>query len=204
MKVVIVLSGGVDSAVVLAEMLSRGMKCAALTVDYGQRHRREVESARAIARHYEIEHQICALSGFGSGALTDPTVDVPFGHFEDPVMKKTVIPGRNALLLALAGGYAASLGAEVVAYGAHAGDRAIYPDCRAVFVEAMREVLKCMHYDPIDLAVPFLHWTKGQIIRRGVELSVPFEFTWTCYLGGKEPCGKCGSCVERAEAFGAL
>jgi 7-cyano-7-deazaguanine synthase len=124
-------------------------------------------------------------------------------------MKATVVPNRNMLLLATATAHAISIGADCVAYGAHAGDHAIYPDCRKPFVDALSKAMMLCHYFPIDLYAPFLEMDKGDIACLGVEIGVPYEMTWTCYQGGNDDdwdadqlhCGKCGACQERLEAF---
>ena len=128
----------------------------------------------------------------------EPTPD---GHYTDESMKATVVPNRNMLFLAVAASWAIAQGAAAVAYAAHAGDHAIYPDCRPEFVRAMSAALGLADWRQLELATPFINWDKGQIVRRGAELGVPFEKTWSCYRGGTAHCGTCGTCVERREAF---
>lgn len=215
-KMVVVLSGGMDSAVLLYDCLKAGHEVAALSVHYGQRHSTELISAQwlvnAVARHPRYAKQLLAyhvvdLHGLRSvmkgSSQTDAGVAVPHGRYDDDVMKKTVVPNRNMLLLSVAGALAVSVGAEAIAYGAHAGDHAIYPDCRPAFVAAMDTALGLCDYVPLRMHVPFLDMSKGDIAKLGLALGVPFELTWTCYEGDREhgPCGKCGACVERAEAF---
>lgn len=202
---VLILSGGVDSTVLLANLLAEGRRVRALTIDYGQRHRREIESARAVAAHHAIEHRVAdlrAVAGLmGGNALTDPSVKVPEGHYEAESMKATVVPNRNMLFLALAGSWAVATKSDSVVYGAHGGDHAIYPDCRPEFADAMDRALGLCDWHPVRLERPFVDWDKSAIVRRGAELGVPFALTWSCYVGGEVHCGRCGTCVERREAF---
>jgi len=204
-KVVVVLSGGMDSATLLAKMVDDGHEVAALVVDYGQRHVREVSSAIMLCQHFGVEVTIVDLSSLKDvmrgSSQTDNDIAVPLGHYEEESMKATVVPNRNMLLLATATAHAISLGYDSVAYGAHAGDHAIYPDCREAFVSAMATVMLVCDYEPITLMVPFIDVDKGDIADLGVKLGVPFELTWTCYQGGDVHCGLCGACQERLEAF---
>lgn len=116
-------------------------------------------------------------------------------------MKKTVVPNRNMILLAVAIAKAVSVGARFVAYGAHAGDHAIYPDCRPEFVEAMKTAAGLADWTKVEILAPFIKSTKADIAKTGARLGVPFEMTWSCYKGGEIHCGKCGTCTERREAF---
>lgn len=116
-------------------------------------------------------------------------------------MKLTVVPNRNMILLALAGAWAVSTKSEAIAYAAHAGDHAIYPDCRPEFAEAMQGALLLCDWHPVRIARPFLAMSKADLVKLGAELGVPFALTWSCYKGGDKHCGKCGTCVERREAF---
>jgi 7-cyano-7-deazaguanine synthase len=202
---VLILSGGIDSTVLLAHLLARGSQVRALTLDYGQRHRREIESAQAVAAHYGVEHRIAdlrAVAGLmGDNALTDRSVEVPEGHYQAESMKATVVPNRNMLFLSLAGSWAVATRSDSVVYGAHGGDHAIYPDCRPEFAEAMDRALALCDWHTVRLERPFVDWDKAAIVRRGVELGAPLALTWSCYVGGSKPCGRCGTCVERREAF---
>jgi 7-cyano-7-deazaguanine synthase len=202
---VLILSGGIDSTVLLAHLLAEGREVFALSVDYGQRHRRELEAAKAICAHYGVKHQIADLRAlaplFGANALTDSHVDVPEGHYEEASMKSTVVPNRNMLLISVAASWAMSLKASSVAYGAHGGDHAIYPDCRPVFAEALDKAIRLADWHEVALERPFVGLDKAAIVRRGAELGAPLHLTWSCYVGGARHCGKCGTCVERKEAF---
>ncbi|MFM9146691.1 MAG: 7-cyano-7-deazaguanine synthase, partial [Verrucomicrobiota bacterium] len=128
-------------------------------------------------------------------------VKVPEGHYEEESMKATVVPNRNMLLISVATAWAVSLRAESVAYGAHGGDHAIYPDCRPEFAEALDRAVRLADWHEVRLERPFVKMDKAAIVRRGAELDVPFSLTWSCYVGGERHCGKCGTCVERKEAF---
>lgn len=206
MRALVLLSGGMDSAVLLYQLVRDcgAENVAAISLNYGQRHARELEAARTLAGLCGVPHDTYDLSSlrplFAKGSQTGDA-DVPEGHYAEENMKLTVVPNRNMVLLSLACAAAITRDFDTVAYAAHAGDHAIYPDCRPVFIDAMREAFALCDWKHVDLHAPFSHIDKGAIARAGVALGVPFEHTWTCYKGGDAPCGKCGSCVERAEAF---
>jgi 7-cyano-7-deazaguanine synthase len=203
---VVLLSGGLDSSV-LAYALSRaGLTVKALTVLYGQRHAKEHLAAAAISRALGIEHVTLDLSSIrpimsGKSALLNPDVDVPEGHYADQSMQVTVVPNRNMLLLSLGAAWSVAAALDGVAYAAHRGDHAIYPDCRPEFAEAMNAAITLCDYRPQRLLRPFVNMTKSDIASLGAVLRVPFELTWSCYVGAEVHCGKCGTCVERIEAF---
>ena len=204
---VVLLSGGMDSAVLLYHLLSQDYDVRALTVHYGQRHAREIASAREIAAGVGVPHDVCNLETLrellSGSSQTDDTIAVPQGHYTDLVMKQTVVPNRNMLLLAVAAATAISHGMNTVAYAAHAGDHCIYPDCRPEFVAALRGALALCHYDGgVQLIAPFAQsHTKSDLVTLGTQLNVPFVATWTCYEGRTYHCGRCGTCVERLLAF---
>lgn len=215
--VVLCFSGGLDSTILLYDLLAGGHKVFALSIDYGSRHGvRELEAASAIAadakqryvvnfRHETID--LASLRGIlGASSLMDPNAKIPHGHYTDVSQRSTVVPNRNMILLAIAVGWAQSLRAELVAYAAHYGDRAIYPDCRDDFVAKMRSAVYASTENAVRISAPFLNMMKHDIVklthrlaRAGV--SVPLAKTWSCYEGGLRHCGKCGTCVERREAF---
>lgn len=206
MKTLVVISGGLDSTVLLHYVKEQGDLPIGLSVLYGQRHRRELRHAQKACERLRVQHLVLDVSSalgdvLGGSALTSMEVDVPLGHYEDESMKATVVPNRNMLLLAMAGSMAVGLGAERIAYGAHAGDHAIYPDCRPDFVAAMGRALALCDWKPLELYAPFIHKTKADIVALGQQLGVAMETTWSCYQGGSVHCGKCGTCVERREAF---
>ncbi|MER5356209.1 7-cyano-7-deazaguanine synthase QueC [Kitasatospora sp. NPDC002551] len=206
---VLIASGGMDSAVTAYELRARGSEVFLLAFDYGQRHRVELEHLAKVAERLEAPYETVDLSGLGrllsGSALTDTSVDVPDGHYSDQSMRSTVVPNRNMIMLSIAAGVAVSRGADILAFGAHAGDHPIYPDCRPAFFEQLGKAIQAGnegHLAPgFRLEAPFLHLTKADIARRGHELGVPFELTWSCYKGGTAQCGTCGTCVERKEAF---
>lgn len=203
---VVSLSGGMDSTTLLAHVL-QDHDALALSFDYGQRHVRELDAARAVAAHYGVEHHVIDLTSVGrlltGSALTDAAVDVPEGHYEAATMKATVVPNRNAIMANIAVGVASSREAEYVALGVHAGDHAVYPDCRPEFVDALRHlaVTALEGFPTPRIETPFIAWSKTDIARRAGELGVPLEMTWSCYKGGDRHCGRCGTCVERVEAI---
>jgi 7-cyano-7-deazaguanine synthase len=185
-------------------LLHSGERVDALTFDYGQRHAKEIDAARALAAHYKVRHDVVALPLapllFGSSALIGG-VDVPDGHYEDWSMKATVVPHRNLIMLAIAASVASARKYNTVAFAAHAGDHAIYPDCRTSFIDAARLAIRRGDWDNMQLLAPFAYKTKRDIAALARLLKVPIEATWSCYKGGETHCGKCGTCVERAEAL---
>ncbi len=205
MKTVVLLSGGMDSTAALYEARARHEVAAALSFDYGSKHNhKEIPCAAWHCRKLQIPHQVIALDfvpALFASALLKSGGDIPDGHYEEATMKQTVVPFRNGIMLAIAAGYAESLGAQGLVIAAHAGDHAIYPDCREAFMQAMADAMRLGTYAGIELLRPFINFTKAQIAARGHELGVDFSQTWSCYKGGEVHCGTCGTCVERREAF---
>ena len=204
MNTVLIYSGGLDSTCLLYQLRAEGHTIAALGVDYGQRHRRELDSARDICKAVGVPIRIADASSLrpllAGSALTDD-IAVPRGHYAAESMKQTIVPNRNMILLALAIGWAVSLKYDAVAYAAHAGDHTIYPDCRPAFVDAMRKAAALCDWHRVEIMTPFLGKTKADIVRLGAALGVPFAKTWSCYNGEAVHCGSCGTCTERREAF---
>lgn len=202
---VAIFSGGLDSTVLLHHLLAQGDRVLALSVDYGQRHRRELEHAQQIAAKLGLEWQLADLRPIAhllaGSSQTSAEVAVPHGHYAEESMKQTVVPNRNMIMLAVAGGWAIGRKADRLAYGAHTGDHTIYPDCRPEFVSAVAGALRLADWHSIELVAPFVGLTKAQIVARGAELGVDFAATWSCYEGGAIHCGQCGTCFERREAF---
>ena len=205
-KAVVVLSGGVDSTTLLYDLMQQGYDVYPITFFYGQRHSKEVDCAKMIVsaagvRQNWIAYPLVSLGKIGGSSLTDPQLQIPKGHYKDASMKQTVVPNRNMILLSFALAHAIAINVPEIFYGAHAGDHDIYPDCRPEFVERMQEAAKVCSYAPIELEAPYLHLSKKDIVTKGIQLNVPYEHTWTCYEGKPLACGKCGSCVEKVEAF---
>lgn len=205
-KIVMCYSGGLDSTVLLYNLKYRlGCEVRCLAVDYGQRHRRELLSASKIAKLNACDFRVADLSAlnflFAGSSQTSGGVEVPEGHYAEESMKATIVPNRNMVLLSLATAWAVATKSEQVAYAAHAGDHAIYPDCREDFAEALGNAITLCDWHKVALVRPFVEMTKAEIVRLGAALGVPFEITWSCYKGQQVHCGKCGTCVERREAF---
>lgn len=178
---------------------------AALSFDYGAKHNhREIPLAAEQARLAGVAHQVIALEFIGklfASDLLKSGGEIPEGHYADENMQRTVVPFRNGIMLAAAAGFAESAGAEGLVIAAHGGDHAIYPDCREDFMEAMGRAMQLGTYAGIQLLRPFIAMNKAQIAGEGAKLGVDFARTWSCYKGGVVHCGKCGTCVERREAF---
>lgn len=207
---VVVASGGMDSATLAWHYHARGDRLHLVGFDYGQRHRKELEHLAMIADRLDAPVAVVDLTSLTAhlhgSALTDPNrVDVPDGHYAQDTMRATVVPNRNAIMLAIATGIAVAEGAEVVATGVHAGDHFIYPDCRPAFfdpfADAMRAGNEGFTVDGFRLEAPFITMSKADIARYGGDLGVEYRLTWSCYKGGRVHCGRCGTCVERFEAF---
>lgn len=202
---VVLLSGGLDSTTALHDAAADHHVLAALSFDYGSKHNgRELAMAREQSRRLGVRHEIIALpfiERLFSSALLRGGAPIPYGHYEESTMRQTVVPFRNGILLAIAAGFAESLGGNAVVIAAHAGDHAIYPDCRGEFLDAQAAAIRLGTYARVELLRPFVHLNKAQIVQRGAELGVDFSATWSCYEGGEKHCGRCGTCVERREAF---
>ena len=205
MKTVVIFSGGLDSTVLVYDLLATGDDLKLLSVDYGQRHAKEIEFAARTAKDLGVEHRIADLRAIcpllAGSSLTSKEVEVPHGHYAEDNMKATVVPNRNMIMLSVAAGWAISLRFDQIAFGAHAGDHAIYPDCRAEFAEALDNTIQLADWHSVRLIRPFVGMTKANIAKRAAELNVPIEKTWSCYKGSSHHCGVCGTCVERREAL---
>lgn len=206
MKALLSLSGGLDSTVMLAYAIARGREVSAITFNYGSKHSYfERMAAANVARHYGVPHTeidlVQAMSCFKSNLLYGGD-DIPEGHYEEETMKQTVVPCRNLIFLSLMAGYAQSQGIEEIWIGVHAGDHAIYPDCRPAFIRSAEATINfAMGSNHTFILTPFLGLGKEDIVERGVGLTVPFKMTRTCYKQQHIACGKCGSCQERLAAF---
>ena len=214
-RAVILLSGGLDSATALAIARDRGYDCHALTVDYGQRHARELAAAAAVAQRAGVEQSVlrCDLRQIGGSALTDDLA-VPDGG-EAPgsdddgqggSIPITYVPARNTVLLSLALGFAETRRADAIFIGVNAVDYSGYPDCRPEYIEAFNALAalatkRAVEGELTRIEAPLLRLTKATIIRRGLALGVDYGLTWSCYRGGETPCGACDSCRLRAKGF---
>jgi 7-cyano-7-deazaguanine synthase len=208
MKTIAIVSGGMDSAVLAYFLKERGDRLYLLSFDYGQRHSKELNFARAMAVRLGVQHRIVDLTTISDmlrSVLTEQGSDIPEGHYAAESMAATVVPNRNAIMLAIAYGWAVSIEADRVATGVHAGDHFIYPDCRPEFILAfdLMETLATHGYAKkgLKLEAPFVEATKADIVGLGYNMKVPFEQTWSCYAGGEVHCSVCGTCVERRLAF---
>ncbi|AEF54919.1 7-cyano-7-deazaguanine synthase QueC [Marinomonas posidonica] len=203
-KAVVVYSGGMDSFTVLNTAIQQGLEVYAISFNYGQKHSKELQVAAQVCQSLNIPHKIVDITAINSlmanSSLTSDE-DIPEGHYESDSMKSTVVPNRNMVLLSMAIAYAVSLEAGKVYYGAHSGDHHIYPDCRPEFVDAMNAVAQIANYQAVDIVTPFLHSSKGEILKAGLDMKLNYGNTWTCYNGREKSCGKCGACNERLEAF---
>ena len=205
MKVIVLVSGGMDSVCALYQAACDHEVVGALSFDYGSKHNhRELPFARFHANALGVPHESIDLGFFGehfASHLLKTGGEIPEGHYEEESMKRTVVPFRNGIMLAVAAGYAESREAEGLVIAAHAGDHAIYPDCRETFMSPMADAIRNGTYAAIDLLRPFITMRKEDIAARGAKLGVDFAKTWSCYRGGERHCGRCGTCVERVEAF---
>lgn len=202
--VVVIYSGGMDSFTLLHRALAEGYRVHALSFDYGQRHVRELEAASAVCTELGLPHKVLdirSLQAVMAGSALTGGSEVPEGHYEEESMKSTVVPNRNMILLSLATGYAVTVSADAVWFGAHGGDHAIYPDCRPEFVEKMDAVCRVANYEPVAVEAPYIRADKAEILAEGLAMGLDYSQTWTCYNGRHKACGVCGSCVERLEAF---
>ncbi len=203
-KAVVIYSGGMDSFTILNKAKREGHSLYPLTFNYGQKHSKEIDFASRVCEELGLPHKVIDITAINqlllSSSLTSAQ-DIPEGHYADSNMMSTVVPNRNMILLSLAIGYAVDIKASKVYYGAHSGDHAIYPDCRPEFVHAMNEVAKIANYDPVEIVTPYIDTDKIGILKDGLSMGLDYSNTWTCYNGREKACGKCGSCVERLEAF---
>ena len=209
---VVLVSGGMDSATALAMTIKEGHRVIALTFDYGQRHRRELDAAASIAKHFRVaDHRIVGidLSAIGGSALTDERIRVPEQRRIEEIGRGipiTYVPARNTIFLSYAIGLAEATAAKSIVIAANQVDYSGYPDCRPEFYKAFQEVARLgtkrgVEGDVIEIRTPLIRMSKADIVRRGDELGVPWELTWSCYLGGLKACGVCDSCQLRLKGF---
>lgn len=206
-KCVLLISGGMDSTVLLSDLRVQGRDVFTISFDYGQRHNKELGYLHGVLDYYGIlqEHKVVDLRPVGElldkGSLSGSD-KIPHGMYDDEVMKSTIVPNRNMIMLSIAVGYAISIGATSVYYAAHAGDHAIYPDCTEEFVKSLdTAVFIGNRWNEIEVRSPFVRMDKSDLVCLGLRNSAPLELTWSCYEGKERPCLKCGTCIERTEAF---
>ena len=211
----VLLSGGVDSATCLAKAVRKygSENVIALSISYGQKHKREIEASDKIAKFYGAEHIYMDLTDIfrysGCSLLSHSEDEIPKESYDEQLKKtdggpvSTYVPFRNGLFLSSAAAMAISNGCSVILYGAHADDAAgsAYPDCSEAFVNAMAAAVYEGSGKTLRLEAPFVKVSKTEVVREGLELGVPYELSWSCYEGGDKPCGRCGTCIDRAEAF---
>ena len=216
MKILVLSSGGVDSTTCLAMAVAEvgAENVLALSVYYGQKHDKEIQAAKKVAEYYGVRRMELDLSVIFAGSncslLKQSTQDIPLEsyaqqiaetHGEKPV--STYVPFRNGLFLSSAASIALSHGCSKIMYGAHADDAAgaAYPDCSLDFVNAMNQAIYLGSGNQLTIEAPFVSLTKAVVVKKGLELGVPYDLTWSCYEGGEKPCGKCGTCIDRQRAF---
>ncbi len=206
------MSGGLDSATTLYIAKKLGFKCFCLIFDYGQRHGKEIKSAKAIAKSANCQSQVIKISlPWKGSALLDREIKIPWStrapeHQSTRVIPSTYVPARNIIFLSFALSYAESIGASAIFIGAHSQDYSGYPDCRPQFYRAFSRVITCgtkagVEKRRIEIKTPLINKNKAEIIKLGKRLGAPFARTWSCYQGAKIPCGKCDSCYFRAKGF---
>lgn len=205
MKAVLILSGGVDSTTLLYKLLDDEYEVHALTFDYSQRHKKEIDCARKIAAMLGVHHIIVDLGSLadllGDSALLSRK-EVPSCHYTEEAARQTIVPNRNMIMLSVAAGYAEAHQIPEIYYAAHRNDSTIYPDCRSEFVEALKPAIRlATAWNPVELRAPFVNLTKAEIVKLGLQLKVPYALTWSCYRGDEMPCRACPTCIEREEAF---
>ncbi|MGC8663534.1 MAG: 7-cyano-7-deazaguanine synthase QueC [Thermoplasmata archaeon] len=210
MKAVALLSGGLDSATSLAIAVSMGYDVYPITFFYGQRHKKEIESAKKISKYYGLKLKIIKveLNKIGGSALTD-NFEVPSKKSYEEISAEipiTYVPARNTVFLSIALSYAETIEAEKIFIGVNALDYSGYPDCRPEYVNEFNRLSRLatkvgVEGRPIEIVAPLISMTKGEIIKKGIELIVPYNLTWSCYKGGEKACGTCDSCLLRLKGF---
>lgn len=205
MKTLVLLSGGMDSVTALHWAAAAHEVTGTVSFDYGSKHNaREIPMAAWQASQLGVRHEVITLDFINrlfASDLLQSGGGIPEGHYEEESMKRTVVPFRNGIMLAIACGLAESRNAEALVIAAHGGDHAIYPDCREPFMRSMADAMRHGTYAEVHLLRPFIECDKTEIVRRGIALGVDFAHTWSCYQGRSIHCGRCGTCVERREAF---
>ena len=205
-NVLIILSGGMDSGVLLLDLLKRKFKPLAITFNYEAKHScREIAAAKELTSKFSISHEVIELSfinNYLSSSLLKSGTNVPLGSYSDVNMSSTVVPFRNGIMLSIAAGIAESREIPFIFIGTHAGDSVVYPDCRKDFNKSMNEAIFFGTDSKIKFFAPYEKFTKKEIATNGKELDFPFELSWTCYVGKEKQCGECAACISRREAIG--
>ena len=214
MKAVVLLSGGIDSTTCVAMAVKDygAENVKALCLSYGQKHKKELESARKVAKHYGIQliEESVDCFKFSNCSLLEGREDIKHESYAEQLATlggegtvDTYVPFRNGILLSISAAYAYSIGADYVYYGAHADDAAgrAYPDCTPEFVDSMNNAIFWGTGKKVKVIAPLLMMNKAEVVKTGLCLNAPYELTWSCYEGGEEPCGKCGTCIDRMKAF---
>lgn len=177
----------------------------AISFDYGSKHNaKEIPFARLHCERLGIPYitiPLAFMTDYFQSSLLKGGEEIPEGHYADANMKSTVVPFRNGIMLSIAAGIAESRGLQHVMIANHGGDHTIYPDCRPEFIQAFDAATKAGTYINVSILAPYTNITKAEIARRGLLLGINYDETWSCYKGGDTPCGKCGTCIERAEAL---
>lgn len=209
MRTVLIYSGGLDSTSLLYELINAGDRVICINFQYGSKHNsKEEKSALNIVHDLPgvgiVSVPLPFIGQLFSSALLKGGVDIPYGNYDSDSMKKTVVPFRNAIMLSIAAGYAASMKFDRVAAGIHAGDHTIYPDCRIEFFDAFKDLLRVGLWEKVDFYAPYVWIDKGAVAVRGHAAGAPLHLTYSCYEGGEIHCGLCGACNERKEAFQKL
>lgn len=205
-KGLVLLSGGLDSSVLLAYLIMTNLhiKFETVTFHYGQKHWKEIASAQSIAKFYGVKNygiDISQLQPIFNSALTKSSEEIPSGDYTLENAKKTVVPNRNMVLISIASAFGLSNDFDFLAIGTHSNDYEVYPDCRSEFLTPLRDALRNADWKSFDLVYPFVLKSKAEIVSIGNQLNVPFELTWSCYLGGEIHCKSCPTCKERIQAF---
>jgi 7-cyano-7-deazaguanine synthase len=212
-RVLVIYSGGMDSYTLLHHVMLNNPKAEVkvLSFNYNQRHKKELEYAKMVCDKLPVLHIVFDMPGMGAflnGSSLTSDIAVPEGHYAADNMKLTVVPGRNTIMLSIAMGIAEAWARQTddkvdVYYGAHSGDHTIYPDCRPEYFASMKETVYFATEDRVELHAPYMELNKTDILSIGKRLHLDYSETWSCYAGLDVPCGKCGACTERAEAFAA-
>ncbi|MCD8232114.1 MAG: 7-cyano-7-deazaguanine synthase QueC [Clostridiales bacterium] len=215
MKALVLVSGGVDSTTCLGMAVEKYGRenVIALSIFYGQKHEKEMEASQKVAAWYQVEHLYLDLEKIfqysDCSLLSHSDQEIPEESYAEQLKKtdgspvSTYVPFRNGLFLSSAASIALSKGCSVIYYGAHSDDAAgnAYPDCSDAFNQAMGQAVYIGSGNQLTIEAPFVTWTKAEVVKKGLEIGVPYELTWSCYEGGEKPCGKCGTCIDRAQAF---